>query len=273
MAETSPAAIRSEPFFLAGPRSSLFCLYHAPANPLGSLLYLHPFAEEMHKSRRMAAVQARACAAAGYAVLQPDLRGCGDSSGDFGEADWEAWKDDVRLAHAWLADRTPAAVGLWGLRTGASLAAEMAGEIAGLRRLILWQPVLQGELFLNQFLRIKLAGEMLSGGQALSGTKALRARLEGGEAVEVGGYLLAPALARTLAAWKLVDHVPDCPVHWFEIGAGGAFTPASQRAMEDWRAAGVALNACSVAGDPFWMTQEITECPALLDATLKELVA
>jgi alpha/beta superfamily hydrolase len=42
-------------------------------------------AEELNKSRHVAAAQARAFAAAGYSVLQIDLYGCGDSSGDFGE--------------------------------------------------------------------------------------------------------------------------------------------------------------------------------------------
>lgn len=275
MADAVAGAVGIEPFFLPSPRGPLFCLSLAPARPpvRGAVLYLHPFAEEMHKSRRMAALQARAFAEAGYAVLQPDLTGCGDSAGDFGDADWDAWQDDVRLAHAWLSQQNFGPLTLWGLRTGAALAADMARELAGVSRLILWQPVVSGELFLNQFLRIKLAGEMLSAGQAQSGTKQLRAQLDAGESVEVGGYQLNPGLARALAGWKLADHPPPCPVHWFEVGAGEALSPASQRVAEAWRAAGTALTTRPVVGEPFWGTQEITECPALLDATLAECAA
>lgn len=264
-----------EPFFLPGPRGPLFCLFLTPPSqqPRGAILYLHPFAEEMHKSRRMAALQARAFAGAGYAVLQPDLTGCGDSAGDFGDADWEAWKEDVRLAHAWLSRQGLGPLTLWGLRTGAALAAELARELPGLERLILWQPVANGELFLNQFLRIKLAGEILSAGQAQSGTKQLRADLDAGASVEVGGYLLNSGLARALAGWKLADHAPPCPVHWFEVGAGETLGPASQRVAEAWRTAGTDLTAHPVGGEPFWGTQEITECPALLAATLKACAA
>ncbi len=68
----------------------------------GAVVYVHPFAEEMNKSRRMAALQSRALAAAGFAVLQIDLLGCGDSSGDFGDASWDEWIDDVLLAVRWL---------------------------------------------------------------------------------------------------------------------------------------------------------------------------
>jgi exosortase A-associated hydrolase 2 len=274
MAEIAPEAIRIDPFFLDGPRGPLFCLYLMPVrtDPLGSILYIHPFAEEMHKSRRMVALQSRAFALAGYAVLQVDLTGCGDSVGDFGNAHWGAWKDDVRLAHTWLEKQGVNPIALWGLRTGASLAAEMARELDGISCLILWQPIINGELFLNQFLRIKLASEMLSDGQAQSSTKALYAQLKAGEEVEVGGYSLAPEMARTLVTWKLGDQIPPCPTQWFEIGAGEGFAPASQRVVDAWTAAGVRLITHSVEGEPFWTTQEITECPALLEATLKGLL-
>jgi len=67
-------------------RAALVPRHAAQGAALGSVLYGHPFAEEMNKSRRMAGLQARALARAGYDVLQIDLRGCGGSSGDFGDA-------------------------------------------------------------------------------------------------------------------------------------------------------------------------------------------
>ena len=117
------AGFEIEPFFLSGEQGALFCIHLYPTDtaPKGGILYLHPFAEEMHKSRRMAALQARRFAAEGYAVLQVDLTGCGDSSGDFGDATWEAWHDDARRAHTWLLAKAPGPIILWGLRTGASL--------------------------------------------------------------------------------------------------------------------------------------------------------
>ncbi len=260
------------PFFLDSPRGSLFCLYTAPSEtkPAGALLYVHPFAEEMHKSRRMAALQARAFAANGLAVLQVDLTGCGDSAGDFGDATWQAWQDDIRLGHAWLQRRADCPVSLWGLRTGATLASEMAVRLPDIPQLVLWQPVASGDLFLNQFLRIRLASEMLADGQAQSGTKALRAGLEAGEPVEVGGYLLSPGMAQQLGRVKLGQITPRCPVHWLEVGAEDAetLTPASQRSVDAWRAAGVTVATRTVQGEPFWLTQEITECRGLVAPTL-----
>ena len=265
------AAMRIEPFFLDSPRGPLFCLHLAPEDKPATegVLYLHPFAEEMHKSRRMAALQARALARAGYAVLQIDLTGCGDSAGDFGDASWEVWRDDVRLAHAWLAAQVPGPITLWGLRLGACLAVDMAAELVRVTRLLLWQPINNGEQFLNQFLRIKLASEMLSEGQAKTGTKDLLAMLASGTGIEVGGYLLSPAMAQQLPRIKLAEQIPHCAVEWIEVGAeaGDHVTPASQRVVDTWRAAGVEVRTRTVPGDPFWVTQEITECPGLLEAT------
>lgn len=256
------------PFFLPSPRGPLFCLYTGPAEspPTGGVLYLHPFAEEMHKSRRMAAMQARAFADRGFAVMQVDLTGCGDSAGDFGDASWQVWREDAAFAHAWLVNKVEQPITLWGLRTGATLAVDMARTLPNIRNLLLWQPVASGDLFLNQFLRIKLASEMLADGQAQSGTKTLRAQLEAGQSVEVGGYMLGSAMAKELGLVKLADMPPPCPVSWFEVGAVATenLLPTSQRIVETWRTHGVAVTQKTVAGDAFWVTQEITECSALL---------
>src|SRR3546814_1526626 len=60
---------------------------------------------EMNRSRRMAALQARALAALGIDVLLLDLFGTGDSAGDFRDARWEIWREDAMAAVAWLGAR------------------------------------------------------------------------------------------------------------------------------------------------------------------------
>lgn len=266
--------VNLEPFFLESPRGPLFCLHLSPARaePGPAVLYLHPFAEEMHKSRRMAALQARAFASRGASVLMLDLAGCGDSWGDFGDATWSRWRDDARLAGQWLRERAGRPLSLWGLRTGALLAADLARELPDLERLILWQPISSGEQFLTQFLRIKLASEMLADVQGGAGVKRLRQQLEAGEGVEVGGNMLSPAMARELASLKLADLPPSRPVLWLEVGAqaGEIAAPASQRVLDAWGEQGASVRYRCVAGDPFWTTQYIIECPALIQATLEE---
>src|ERR1700712_1296748 len=119
-----------------------FCLLHRPPHDVaaGAILFVHPFAEEMNKSRRMASLQARAFAQAGYAVLQCDLLGCGDSSGDFGDATWNDWIDDVADAAAWIGRRFDAPLTLWGLRAGCLVAAEAARRKSLDCDFLFWQP-------------------------------------------------------------------------------------------------------------------------------------
>ncbi len=262
--------------FLAHGAAARFALYHAPqASCRGAWLYLHPWAEEMNKARRMAALQARALAADGWAVLQLDLHGCGDSAGDFGDASWDSWRADVALGldwlHATLGGQLPQAAGLWGLRLGALLALDYAARPAARTpsQLLLWQPVLQGASHLTQFLRLRLAAQMLGEGSADGGTEALRAVLAGGTPLEVAGYTLAPALAAALDSLDASRLPPPCPVHWLEVApaAGRPLAPASQRMLQGWQAAGVDVRAQCVAGPPFWASQEIAEAPALLAAT------
>jgi exosortase A-associated hydrolase 2 len=264
--------INIQPFYLDSPRGPLYCIYLSPAAgpPLGGVLYFHPFAEEMHKSRRMVALQARALAAQGFAVLQIDLTGCGDSAGDFGDASWGAWRSDANLALAWLQERVHSPVTLWGLRIGAMLAVEVAAEHAEIAALLLWQPVISGEQFLHQFLRIKLAGEVLAGGAVHSGTRMLREQLENkDEWVEVGGYALSSIMARELVEMSLNKLTPGCPVFWFELveDAEDELMAPSQRLVDAWLQSGVSVEARNIVGPPFWVTQEIFTSSALLEAT------
>ena len=272
---TQPAGQRSaEPFFLEGEAGQRFCLFHPPAGAScrGAVLYVHPFAEEMNKSRRMAALQARELAALGFGVLQIDLHGCGDSSGDFGDARWDTWKRDLALAHFWLSGRLGLPVHLWGLRLGALLALDYStGATEPVASLLLWQPVLSGKVFLTQFLRLRVANAMLSDDkEAGNGTAALRAQLAAGETLEIAGYDLAPELAAAIEALDLAKMAPATyPVHWFEAVSAPdrPLPPGAARVGAAWTEAGAGLHTHVVACAPFWATQEITESPALLQAT------
>ena len=269
----------AEPFFLRAEQGQRFCLFHPPAGPCrGSVLYVAPFGEEMNKARRMAALQARALAANGFGVLQLDLHGCGDSSGEFGDARWEIWKDDLALGQRWLHDRLGRPVSLWGLRLGALLALDYAGSAAHpLANLLLWQPVQNGATFLTQFLRLRIANDMLAEGKEKSGgTQALRDALRAGEVLEVAGYDLAPALAASIESLDAANlPVTGCPVHWFEAvqAEGRPISPAGAKVVGAWQRHGVATHVHLVVCPPFWASQEVTECPSLIAATSSVLTS
>jgi exosortase A-associated hydrolase 2 len=264
------SAPRVEPFFFDADPGTRFSLYHAPAPqiaPRGAILYVHPFAEELNRSRRMAALQARRFAALGFAVLQIDLFGCGDSCGDFNAARWDLWKRDLDTARAWLAERSVGPLYLWGLRLGGLLALDYAAG-ASVDGVILWQPFLNGRTCINQFLRQRLTGAAHAGQSARSCT-ALRAELLARGVLEVEGYELAAPLAQAIDACDAATlAMPACPVHWFATGspAPRRLAASAARLQQRWAGSGATLHFHALEGVPFW-TGQYPECPALIDAT------
>ena len=147
-----------------------------------------------------------------------DLHGCGDSSGDFGDASWAGWVDDVKRACDWLQQRFDLPLWLWGLRTGCLVAVEVANQIGSPARLLLWQPVVSGKQFLQQFLRLKIAGELLSG-EGKGVMDRLRQQLAHGESVEVAGYTLSAALANGLENAELAPSGKILRIEWIEVSS------------------------------------------------------
>jgi exosortase A-associated hydrolase 2 len=269
---TSAGVVRN-PFFLARPTGDLFAVHFAPRPPLrgaGGAVFLPPFAEEMNRSRRMMALQASALAAAGVEALIVDLHGCGDSAGRSGEATWPLWLDGAIAAVDWLSRRTGGRVAVGGLRLGAVLAVEAARrEPRRISRLVLWQPVVSGKTMLTQFLRIRLAAGLATGGGET--TESLRTLLASGTAVEIAGYELSPPLARAIDAVRLDELAPpaEVPTDWFEVLAHAEqpVPPVATRTVEGWRSRGARVELRTVVGDAFWTTQETTTAPELIAAT------
>jgi exosortase A-associated hydrolase 2 len=277
--------------FLTTPHGRSFCMRYPPVSgpiPGGSsglcVLVVPPFAEEMNKTRRMWTLLAAALAQRGVEVLIPDLHGTGESDGDFADARWEHWIEDLvatcRLAREDGATR----IVLVAVRLGALLALDFlrhaarqgAGlESAPITQVILWQPVVNGEQFLTQFLRLKLAAGMRQQAGQQQTTSTMRARMAQGESIEVAGYELSPALARSIDALNVVALASESlpPISWLEVSTSEppALTPVGIRTVEALRRAGAQVETRAMSGEPFWALQEITVAPQLVDATVEAL--
>ncbi|HYD60403.1 MAG TPA: hydrolase 2, exosortase A system-associated [Noviherbaspirillum sp.] len=270
-AERAPAA---QPFFLDTTKGKRFCLYRAPSPSqacAGAILYVHPFGDEMNMSRRMAAQQSRAFAAAGFGVLQIDLYGCGDSEGELKDADWGTWKQDLLSAAQWLRAHVSDSVTLWGLRLGALLALDTAldGSIDA-NRCILWQPVFAGRPYMTQFLRLGLAAGLVATSETGGERQSPRDTLARGETTEVGGYELTPALVRDIDGIDLSGlQQASFPIHWFELVPDDqALVLAARMNMaRAWTDRQIDLRLHAVTGPSFWATKEIAEAPGLISET------
>lgn len=259
----------------AGPLAARFCLFSEPAHapPTALVVYLPPLAEEMNKSRRMAALQARTLAEGGCLVLQMDPLGCGDSAGDFGDARWVDWVTDFvnacTLVEQRFRSRWPLAVlpplCLWAMRAGCLLAVDVAERLGRPCRFVFWQPSTSGKLVLQQFLRLANVGAVF--GKATG--KPARDLLGEGQKVVIAGYELTPELAQGLEGAQLRPLPATLGVDWFEIAPqhDAEPSPAVQKSQAAWMQAGVALRHHAVTGPAFWQSTEIEVAPLLLQAT------
>lgn len=256
------------------PGGGRFCLVSWPEGaPLGGVLQVHAFAEELNKSRRMIALGTRALVERGWVVVQMDLFGCGDSAGDFGNASWAEWLEDVSRGWAWLASHCPAAPSvLWTMRAGSLLAADWLASYRGpAPALLMWQPVSSGKQHLTQFLRLKAASEMLADADAKAVMAEIRAELNAGRSVEVAGYTISPDLAMGME--ESVLRLPaqyGASVGVFEVCGGDRLepSPALRMLAAKWATSGIDAELGAVSGASFWQTQEIETAPALIERSV-----
>lgn len=261
-------------FFLAAEKGQRFCIFTPSLlqSSKGALLYLHPFAEELNKSRRMVAQQITALASAGFDVLQIDMLGCGDSSGDFEDATWADWVADGKLGVEWLRANSDAPLWLWGLRCGGLLATDLARYYGSEISLLLWQPIFSGANVVRDFLRLALAGEFISGGGKAK-TAEMRAQLKEGHTVEVAGYALSAAMAEQIASVTLAGDTSKSRwpkrVGWLDIGSDfqTSPSPAVAAVLDQIQAGGGTVIYRCLRGAAFWQTSEIETVPALINET------
>ena len=268
------------PLFLESKAGPVFAIYYAPKSgdrERSTLIYVPPFAEEMNRARRMAALQARVLAASGVGVLLLDFFGTGDSAGDFRDARWQIWLDNISAAAEWLDRRRVPPSGLWGVRGGALFAtAAAAGHPGRFKYLVLWQPVPDGKTLLNQFLRIRVAAARLSR-ELGETTEKLHAELAAGRPVEIAGYELSPELAQALGGIRMEESAPspDTHVYWFEVAATAEerLMPAGARVVETWRRKAITVSARTVSGEQFWAVEEAAPAPDLIAETARAVEA
>lgn len=260
------------PIVIPGTQVDLIGFYHPPAGhiaPVGDVLLVPAFAEEMNRCRSMVTIQANALAAIGMGTLVLDMRGTGDSPGEFEQADWESWRDDLQCGLRWLRARANGCRTLWGVRLGALMAAQLAAADSGIDRLLMWMPIVNGKTYWTQFLRIRIASEMgLPNG--IKSTETLRHQSAAGQVVEASGYLVGPALAAQLDTLEMppAESLIGKTIEWFEVGsrADATMPRANAKLVGDWQSQGVQITMTQVVGPPFWQVHEREVAPHLIEA-------
>ena len=197
------------PQYIHGTKGHLFTLFTPPKDKEQTVfLFLPSFAEELNRCRVMVAMQARQLADQGYGCLLLDYYGTGDSHGNFSDSHWTQWDEDVTSSYQWLCQQGYNNIALWGLRMGALLAFSHAIKYPErYTRLLLWQPVLDGKIFLTQFFRVRIA-MLMDRGLKKETTQEMRIVLQQGNSIEVAGYEITQQMVSEFDAQKMINYIP-----------------------------------------------------------------
>lgn len=263
------------PLFLESPQGRIFVIHRTPqaSDVHSGVVLVPPFAEEMNRSRRMLTLLAEALADAGYHTVLPDFFGTGDSEGEFVEASWSGWLDQLACCVESLQrDYGIERYSLVAVRAGALVAADYLRRAVNMpERLVLWQPVIDGGAYLSQFLRLRLAADMLSEEKNRETLSSMKQQLEAGQTIEVAGYALTSAISDGLSSSSLKqippEHLP--PTCWIDlVSSEGQVSPQANRKLVDaFAEVGGKICYTVCTGLPFWNSVETVENSEIIAKT------
>lgn len=274
----SVQSIEINPLFFSSVSGNIFLTHFKKNDVFANAVFIFcpPVGDEMNKSRRMLAQMAKRFVNHQYDVVLPDYYGTGDSEGDFADAKWECWIDDIHEIVRWCQNKGYAQINFLALRSGALLLAGfLAQNKISVHDIVLWQPTTSGDLWLTQFLRLKFASGLLSSDEPKTTTKSLKEQLIQGQNIEVAGYMLSPELVLPLAKVKLAElntgNVER--IAWIELVAHAdkGLLPISKKVIDQINTSSKVVSN-TVVGLAFWNTVEIVDVDALLSGTLNYLV-
>ncbi|MEW8624376.1 MAG: alpha/beta hydrolase [Candidatus Thiodiazotropha sp.] len=188
----------------------LFTVEHHPKDsaPTKAYIFVHPFAEEKLWSHRVYVTTARAFCEKGILVARFDFRGHGDSDGDYEDASLGRHIADVNtvIDHIKQSNPTINKIGLFGLRLGATIACLTALSREDIDELILWDPILDGDRYMQEILRSNLASQMAIKGKVEVTRDDLVEKMKSGEAVNIEGYYIKYDYFKELSSINLFEH-------------------------------------------------------------------
>ena len=145
-----------------GPKQSLYGAYHPPTSNAEGLesavLICQSMGHEYMRAHRAMWQLAERATRRNAHVFRFDYYGTGDSRGRVNAPDWDEWLADVRHAlHALQQQSGLMQVAVLGVRVGALVAAEASRMLPTVRRLVLFDPVVDGASYLNELLDTHIA--------------------------------------------------------------------------------------------------------------------
>jgi len=246
--------------FIPSEHGKLFITQFGQLGSDTAILCLPSIAEELNLSRAVVAKQAQHFASNNIPCYVLDYFGTGDSEGEFEQASCDIWLENILTVAQWLKQKGVSKIILWGVRFGALFILsyqKKLHELLPITQQILWKPVSNGKLFSGQFLRIKQANSMISGGENIN----WRNHILAGNDTEVAGYLMTKPMLESMELLQIsADFQPLSKLHWFELAAKEV-TPLTKRLSSSWPENSAQIYC--VDCPPFWQVPEIFSLPQL----------
>ncbi len=240
---------RFEPARLEGfEHGTRFGVWWMPAerDPHGTVLCVQPLGTEQACARRVIAAQAWRLAARGWAVLVPDLYGCGDSAGEPEKVTLDGWRSDLLRCAMLVRQRAQGPNVLWGVRAGALLAVDVA-------------------VALDQLLDAHVYWQAPDNGRTAADSLAASSRLSAPLLASLGELRMQPppAAERGTAPAAVFVETDESPASLRDV------SPATRALAASWLDAGYVAAARAVRIPAFWHRTQFGQAVpgALFDAT------
>lgn len=220
-----------QPLLFGRREAPLYGVYHPPGESRrdAGVVLCYPFGQEYMRSHRAFRQLAKLLTRAGYHVLRFDFTGTGDSSGEMDGVEAADWLRDVGDAVEELRETAGITrVSLVGFRLGALFAAAHACARDDIAQLVIWDPVLSGGRYVEEWRR-EIA---LEGAASVAPGYGNVERPDG--TLHFNGFALSPRFRASMSALDLLDRLPPAGMPVFHVAT---VEDEACRALRDgWRA-------------------------------------
>jgi pimeloyl-ACP methyl ester carboxylesterase len=238
-------------------------------------LVIHPFAEEKKSAHRTLVELSRQLYQYGYPVLMFDLRGCGDSEGDFGRVRLDEWIADIHAAAGLLKSSAACKkLNVLALRFGAFFAQCYDREHPGTVTEHVWiEPVLKPADYLRKSLRHKLMKELCTVGAVTSSRDDLLQNLQNQKSIDFDGYEIGSGLYRDFLSPRYQAVDPTKTKH----GRKGLLVSVSlngkmSRAVQETVAFCPEMQTLCLQMELFWNKVDETDSDILMESICNHII-
>ena len=252
----------------------MYGFLHIPVSNKKSIgiVYCHPFAEERNMSHSIAVRMARSIAENGLPVLRFDFSGCGDSEDGLENVSIEDMMVDIHCAVNALKKKTNVSeCVIWGLRLGAGLGLIYSKKIGNVAGLILWEPILEFELYIKTLLRSLIISSLTKNKNTISDNYPTKVNTEVPihETVSLNGYPITHSLYKEFCETGKMPFLirPDMPIALFSISLMDNPSVMINNYFNSFKNNNSKIEKRHIQAEPFWDRYWRWTCPDLVDAT------